>query len=242
MRVKDIISRVILMYHDEDYARITKYQYLQMLDDAIMQVVLVRPDSHEKRVVVPLAKGARQSLPDDAITLIDVYANAQPLPDGTHADGKPILQVSRKDLDYFSNWYSDLATGADITEFAYDQRFPNKFWVNPPVGDLPTYAELGYSFEVPSYADALTSEDLFMQVLDMEIPISNRFRTALVSYMLYLLYSTDSTSQADRQVAASYLSAFNTELTQGYAAELSVIPRVKAETLGGTEVRQNATT
>ena len=47
MKVKDIINRVILLYHDEDYVRMTEQQYLRFLDDALLQLILARPDAHE---------------------------------------------------------------------------------------------------------------------------------------------------------------------------------------------------
>ena len=104
MKVKDIINRVILLYHDEDYVRMTEQQYLRFLDDALLQLILARPDAHEKREVVKLATGARQNLPVDAYTLIDVYLNKTYIADiNTYLDGKPIYQVARKDLDYFNN-------------------------------------------------------------------------------------------------------------------------------------------
>ena len=55
MRVKDIIERVLLLYHDENYLRIKQQQYLQLLDDAILQLILTRPDAHEKRDVMKLS-------------------------------------------------------------------------------------------------------------------------------------------------------------------------------------------
>lgn len=207
MRVKDIINRVTLMYHDEDFIRMSKEQYLRLLDDSILQIILMRPDAHEKREIVKLSVGPRQRLPQGAFTLIDVYSNKQYVKDlNIYLDGKPVYQVARKDLDYFSNWYTTATNTEEINEFAYDIRTPKDYWVNPPVTMTPdVYVEIGYSCAIDNFAD--TNKD-YAVTAEMEIGLSEEFRNALVNYMLYLCYSTDSTSQTDRTIADKYLQIF----------------------------------
>ena len=235
MKVKDIINRVILLYHDEDYVRMTEQQYLRFLDDALLQLILARPDANEKRDVVKLSPGARQTLPDEAYTLIDVYLNKVYLKDiNTFLDGKPIYQVARKDLDYFNNWYSVSGNTEEINEFAYDIRTPKSYWVNPPVTNSPdVYVELGYSFGVPAFAD---TEDTYAVTLEKTVPVSEEFRNALVNYMLYLCYSVDSTSQYDRAVADKYLQLFVQMLQLDNKTSLTSSNRIIENTTQGIGV------
>lgn len=208
MKVKDIIDRVLLLYHDESYLRIKQEQYLRILDDAILQLILTRPDAHEKRTVVRLLPGPRQALPEEAFSLIDVYVNKFQIPDlNDYTDGKPVFQVARKDLDYFSNWYALSSDPTNqIDEFAFDVRTPKQYWVNPPVDkDIPVYVEIGYSYKHPQFA---LLEEEYEDILEMDVDISEEFRLAIINYMLYTLYSTDSTSQFDRQIADKYLQTF----------------------------------
>lgn len=232
MKVKDIINRVILLYHDEDYVRMTEQQYLRFLDDALLQLILSRPDAHEKREVVKLTTGARQTVPADAYTLLDVYLNKIYIQElDTYLDGKPVYQVSRKDLDYFSNWYSTTGNTESINEFAFDLRTPKNYWVNPPVTSTPdVYIEIGYSYGIDPYAD---TTDTFAETLEKDVPVSVEFRNALVNYMLYLCYSVDSTSQYDRTVADKYLQMF-IQLTQlDDKASLSASSRIIENTTRG---------
>ena len=235
MRVKDIIDRVTLMYHDETYWRMNQKQYLQLLDDAILQTILLRPDAHEKREIIKLDPGTRQRLPKGAYTLIDIYANKFYIDSlDIYTDGKPIYQVARKSLDYFSNWYSAQEESNEINEFAYDVRTPKDYWVNPPVGNtVPVYVEIGYSYSCEQYSEM---EDDYEEILEMEIPISNEFRNALVSYMLYLCYSTDSTSQFDRQIADKYLQNFYQSLNLEYTVGVTMTSRIKEFTTQGIGV------
>ena len=235
MKVKDIINRVILLYHDEDYVRMNEQQYLRFLDDALLQLILARPDANEKREIIKLSPGARQKLPDDAYTLIDVYLNKVYLKDiDKFLDGKPIYQVARKDLDYFNNWYSVSGNTEEINEFAYDIRTPNSYWVNPPVTNTPdVYVEIGYSYGIPPFAD---TTDTYAVTLEKTVPVSEAFRNAIVNYMLYLCYSVDSTSQYDRTVADKYLQLFVQMLQLDNKTSLTSSNRIIENTTQGIGV------
>lgn len=232
MRVKDIIERVLLLYHDENYLRIKQQQYLQLLDDAILQLILTRPDAHEKRDVMKLSPGPRQHLPEEAFSLIDIYSNKFKIaePD-EYTDGKPVFQVARKDLDYFSNWYDNLDEHTQIDEFAFDVRSPKQFWVNPPVAEtVPIYIEIGYSYQHPQYS--LMTED-YDDILEMELEVSDEFRNAIINYLLYLLYSTDSTSELDRSIADKYLNNFYQLLGVDGKSSLEAYPHILERTTQG---------
>ncbi len=240
MKVKDIISRVILTYHDEDYSRITKHQYLQLLDDALMHLVLTRPDVHTIKRVVQLEAGTKQQIPMDGYALVDIYANMVHI-DGTEwGIGKPVFQVDRKDLDYFSSWHTAVPTKYQITEFAYDKRSPKHYWVSPPVADGETiHVEMEYSYGFPQYSELSLS---FEDVLEAQIDVDELYRTPIVNYMLYLLFSTDSTSQFDTQIATKYEKSFYQGLGVEYSASVDVVPRIVETTLSGVGVPLNAVT
>ena len=57
MKVSDIINRVTLLYNDMDYARLSKHQYLEFLDDAINKLIMMRPDVWVKTDIVKLNPG-----------------------------------------------------------------------------------------------------------------------------------------------------------------------------------------
>ena len=224
MTVRDILESVTLRYNDSDYVRLSQSEYLKFLDDAILKLILVRPDAHVKTAVVGLAAGTRQEIPSDGYSLIDIYMNktgSGPAKD----NGAPVLQVERKDLDYFSSWHSTTSTTTEIDEFAYDSRSPRTFWVSPPPATADTvFVEMDYSFGVDSYADMT---DPFETILDMDIPIEDIFRSAIIAYMLYLCFSTDSSAMNDMNVAVQYEQSFYQGLGIEYQASLLVQPKIE---------------
>jgi len=219
MRVQDILDRVTVLYNDVDYIRVSQGMYFKFLDDAIHQIILVRPDANVKTSVVTLTPGTRQSIPDDGLSLIDIYMNR----DEVDNPGTPVLQVMRKDLDRFSNWHiSSPEQVTEITEYAYDLRSPRTFWVNPYVPtDPPIKVEMDYSYNAPNFADVIDAPE---NIMNMTIPLDDRFTNAIVEWMLHLLYSVDSSSDVDRQLAAQYEQSFYSNLGVEYSSAKSVAP------------------
>lgn len=233
MRVKDVIDRVTLMYHDKEYIRLTKRQYLQLLDDALLQLVLTRPDSHEKREIVQLAVGTKQKLPNNAITLLDIYLNKDYIEElDDYVDGKAVYQVARKDLDYFKgNWHKTIVPYSDIDEFAYDMRTPKTYLVNPPVHALSkVFVEIGYSCPCEEFAMMLEDESV---IFDLTIPVAEEYRNALVNYMLYLCYSVNSTSENDQNTAQRYFQTFMQLLGVENTSSISGSAHIKEDTTSG---------
>lgn len=218
MIVKDIMDRVSTLYNDTDYVRVTKEMYLKFLDDALMQLVLARPDSHLKTVVLQLDPGTKQAIPAEAITLVDLYRNKG---QDAISNGPPVWQVNRKDLDYFVNWHSDaLPEPTAITEYAYEMKNPKTYWVSPPPGaTVQIFVELAYSYAFPPYA-TLDWETAITQSINCD----DTFSGAISSYLLYLLYSTDTASKVDRTVADAYKADFYNQLGLEYKATMLNIP------------------
>lgn len=223
MIVNDVIQNATIRYNDTSYTRLSQSQYLAFLDAAILKLLMVRPDAHITTTTVGLSAGTRQEIPSDGFTLIDIYRNMNgSSPNWT--DGAPVYQVSQKDLDYFSDWHTGATTATDIIEYTIDLNNPRIFWVYPSVATADSvYVEMAYSSKIDSYAE-LTDD--FADILDMDIPIDDRYRSALVDYLLFLCFSTDSSSTNDITLAQQYLQSFYQELGIEYQATTQFSPKL----------------
>ena len=234
MKVKDILDRVTMLYNDTEYIRVPESHYFKFIDDALNQLVLVRPDCHVKTEIVKLEKGTRQTLPSDGCALIEIYMNKKKHEDPetmevSYSNYYPIAHVERTDLDYFSNWQTQGTSSKDyITEFAYEHKSPRVYWVCPYVGDTDVYVEMDYSYAFPKVsAIAPDADGTWKNAENYDIDIQDIWMGPLCNYILYLLYSTDSTSQNDRQIAQMYLQSFYQSLSMEYQSTDTVIPDVK---------------
>lgn len=223
MKVKDIIVRAAMRYNDADYSRLSQSMYLRFLDEAINQLILARPDAHIKTENLQLVPGTRQSIPEVGYRLIAVYRNKNKQADGSFTDGSPVRQVPRDVLDSYSDWHNATPTNL-IEEYVYDDKTPKTFWVSQPVvSDEEVYVELDYSYGVEPYAE-LTDD--FDTIMEMEIPIDDVFLEPLISYVLFLLFSVDSSSQNDFTIAQAYRQEFYQSLGIEYKALILVSPKV----------------
>lgn len=236
MKVKDILDRVTTLYNDLEYIRVPESHYLKFIDDALNQLVLLRPDCHVKTAVVKLEQGTRQTLPDDGCTLIEIYMNKKKEINPSSGEEEffnyyPITHVERNDLDFFSNWqsYSNAKSSKDyITEFAYEKKSPKVYWVSPYVGDKDVYVEMDYSYTFPRISDIPPySDGSYAEAENKEIDLQDIWLGPLCNYVLYELYSVDSTSQIDRQIAQSYLQAFYQSVSLEDASAGAVVPEIK---------------
>ena len=73
----------------------------------------------------------------------------------------------------------------------------------------------------------------YEDILEMELEISDEFRNAIINYLLYLLYSTDSTSQFDRTIADRYLNNFYQLLGVDGKSALETYPHIIEKTTQG---------
>lgn len=236
MKVKDILDRVTTLYNDLEYIRVPESLYLKFIDDALNQLVLLRPDCHVKTAVVKLNKGTRQTLPEDGCTLIEIYMNKKKEINPSSGEEEffnyyPITHVERNDLDFFSNWqsYSNAATSKDyITEFSYEKKSPKVYWVSPYVGEKDVYVEMDYSYTFPRVGDMLPDDTgSYIEAEQTEIDLQDIWLGPLCNYVLYNLYNVDSTSQLDRQIAQSYLQAFYQSVSLEDSSASAVVPEIK---------------
>ena len=84
--VDSILKRVNTLLNDRTWVRWPKQELLDYYNDAAKAIVLMRPDAHTKNVQFNCAAGTKQTLPADALRLIEVLRNA---------DGKVIRFVPR---------------------------------------------------------------------------------------------------------------------------------------------------
>jgi len=176
-----------------------------------------------------LAAGTKQAVPSDCLTLIDIFRNKGPA--GT-TDGSPVWQVNKKDMDYFSNWHAAAdVVPTEITEFAFDPKYSTMFWVSPAPATTPNiYVEMAYSYPFTAYGSYV-----WETALAVVLPCADTYKNPICDYMLYLLYSTDGSSKADRELANAYKDSFYNTM----GIELKV-DATFAPASGGAPVSTNA--
>lgn len=198
--VQDIVDRVTDLLLDKDRAdedaRWPDAELIRWINDFRMALITRMPSACAKRAAKTLDLGTLQTIPADGTMLLDVVRNLQN--DGV-TPGRAIRRTDRQNIDdYDPDWHA-ATPKASVSQFTYDDRTPDIFFVNPPAL-AGVKVEIIYP-AIPAAVAALgDSLDIDLQYLD-----------AVVNYVAYRAKSKDS-EYANAGEAAAYYGAFNDAL------------------------------
>jgi len=191
-----IIDKAEIILQDTTNVRWPAEELLSWLNDGQREIVLRKPDSYVENENQICVSGTKQSIPSDAIMLIDVVRNMGT--DGA-TPGRAVTPIDRKILDdQRPNWHTETGV-AEVKHYSFDDRDPKHFYVYPPQPSSAFgYLELICSTSPPdvaAIADIMTLDDVY----------SN----PLLDYILYRAYSKDAAlSPTAPQRAVSHYGAF----------------------------------
>ena len=196
--VQDIISRVADLLLDtdraDDQARWTNGELIRWINDSRMAIITRRPQAGAVIETLSLVAGSLQSVPEGAVTFLDATRNMK-----DDVPGRVIRRTDRQNIDDEDLYWHKSTPKSEISQFAFDDRIPRRFYVYPPAV-AGTQIEVAYA-KNPATVAALTDE------LDFQ----PEYIDAVVNYVCYRAKSKDS-QYANAAEAAAYYSAFNDAL------------------------------
>ncbi|GJH00217.1 DUF6682 family protein [Paraburkholderia terrae] len=190
---QDVLARVGNVLNDDAMVRWTLQERLRWLHDALREIAMRKPAALERTSVWTLVAGTRQTLPDDALRLMDMPRNIAA--DGI-TPGYAITPASRGELDtQMPDWHMARAS-VRIKHVLYDYNTdPLHFYVYPP-------AVAGVKVETINCLNPAAITD----PTDV-LPVRDEYVSALTSFVLYRALSRES-EDGSGQLAAAHYSAF----------------------------------
>lgn len=205
---KQVIDSAVEVLHDDAGVRWPRADLLGYLNDGQREILLYRPDASTALVNHTLTAGFLQTLPAQAIRLMDVKCNVS---------GRSCKLAKRDSLDdQRPSWRTD-PSSATVKAWTYDERDPKRFEVWPPA---TAFSALRLLISVPP-ADVLTE--------GASISLDDMYKGPLVSYIIHRAYLRDSEDAAMESLSQGMYSLMVQQLTGRTAAELSAKPE-KAKT------------
>ena len=194
IQVNNLVARAGTIAQDQTGIRWPTAEWIDWLNDAQREVVLVKPQASVKNASVILTAGStKQALPTDGIQLIDVSRNMGVA--GSTA-GNAIRVVSREVLDaQIPTWHSDANATGSIKHYAFDSRDPKNYYVYPKAPATAWYVEVIYSANPTDCTAGGT------------IQIDDIYANALLNLMLFRAYSKDAEYAQNGQLAQAYYAA-----------------------------------
>jgi len=215
----DVITRVRELLVDNGTSpRWTDAELLRHLSDAQRTIARIDPTAVQKVIVLELAAGTRQTLPDDGESLLTITRNM-----GTNGTtpGRAV-RIIRRDIidDQNSNWHADPQVSV-VYNYIYDPTDSKSFFVYPP-SNGQTYVELSYCY-TPAELDDVTDE----------LDVTNIYVAALTEFVMFRALLKDSDFAGGSQRADLHFKSFTTFM--GVDGESDVNPNLQTTPFDATK-------
>lgn len=215
---KLVIETVAHDLGDLDHIHWTIDSLCRWLNAGQHDAVSRRPDLTATRAAKSLSAGVVQSLPADAVGLLDVPRN-------TSGTKRAIRKVDRDLLDRFQPGWPAFSGVTEIRHYCYDPRDPLKFEVYPPAASSGASVDLVYTAK-PADIAVVTPPSTFENVAG-NIGLPDWTWPALVAYIKYRAYSREGEPTSSQPLAAAQLAAYADILGVQITAALAAAPANK---------------
>ncbi len=224
MLVSTIINDVAKELGDITMVAWTRSSLIGFLNQAVQQVVLVRPDSNSSTENFPLVAGTKQDLPVGGLRLLDVVRN---MGAAGATPGKIVKFVSSNILDAFeADWHSSTPKAVTLS-YDYDESVPDVFYNYPP-------AIAGNQLEIkvvrlPTALDTAMGDATFIDPLTVT-GLKDIYSNSVMEWMFYKAYSTENSSQSSIASANTHMQSFYNGLGVKFKSDVLNSPEVKNAT------------
>lgn len=208
----EIMQRVNKLLNDPGFTRWPKDELLNYLNDAQRAIVLRRPDSYTVDVDdFACVVGVKQSLPVDALKLIDIPRNAS---------GKAIRGPYNRQVldDNYDTWYAG-KTATEVELYIYDERNPKTFYVYPGV-----VADINLTLV---YSKAPPAIDTAAHDSGEAIALDDVYVNAIIEWILYRAYMKDAEYAANPNKSQMHMNAFRSQLGEKSQADVAMMGEEK---------------
>lgn len=199
--VASILTAARQAIQDNPAIRWTDAFLLDYLNEAQMEISRYKPDSCIKNVPLVTVAGILQTLPSDAIRVIDVVCNV---------GGNAVIQADRKGLSLQNPGWPNEAPATQVKAFMYHDADPTRFYVYPP--------SVGGASLMVIYSSRPTAS-----LIGGDMSIADEYKSSVIHYICFKAFNEDSMSP-DTNKAAGFHGLFMNSLQMSEAGDKSVEP------------------
>lgn len=201
-----VVDSALTTLQDPSYTRWTQAELVRYFNDGVKALIMLRPDTCAMKSTITPVAGARQQLPDAAISLIDILGNASGSQGGISKVDIHVLTASSRD------WQSGTQS-ATALHYMYDLTDPRTYYLYPPSNGSGSI-DLVHSY-FPTDATYATS-----------VPLVANWTNTLTKYVLARAYAKDAEFGGVQSLAASYMADFEADASKQLTSAASTGPKV----------------
>jgi hypothetical protein len=207
--VKNVLIRAQIILQDAGAVRWPLTELVGWLNDALKEVCFLKPSATAETIIVPMAAGTLQSVPEGYSLLIRAVSNISGAgtPPSPHVPGPVITPIVREILDQQKpNWHSNthVPFRPNVRHVIADIADPNVYYVYP--GNDGTGKIRGVFSAIPNEVEVAPGDDVddLSSYDDLMIPqLQSIYQQCLIDYVLAMAFSKDMqfAGAAERSVA-----------------------------------------
>ena len=200
MQAASLINQAQILTQDMMGERWSRAEWLGYLNDAQIQIVMLRPDMSVENKSLPLQPGWKQQIPAEGLRLLAVNANTS---------GRVVKLISTEKLDAFdANWRAARASDV-VKHYMVDPRDPGRFAVYPPATSKAS-VECLYSV-LPRACDS-----------ELALIFSEVVKNQILDWMLFRAFSKDDEFADVAEKRSFYQNSFMTALGAKTQSDLAL--------------------
>lgn len=194
----EIIEQVAKDLLDPDGKRWTLDDLAGYLNSAQREIVILKPAANVSVRSIKLVPGVtRQTLPPDALALIDITMN---MGDDGAKPGSPVTVVEREELDSLApRWHAETATASEIDHYTYDARSPKTFYVYRKLF-APRWVEAHMS----TAPEKVLVKGVGQSDVNTVITLDDIYETPIFDFMLMRAHAKDTDARNDAESDRAY--------------------------------------
>jgi len=193
--VAQILKNVALVLADKANDSWSEPELIDWLNNAILALIVVRPDAAQKNLTVQLVPGTQQAVPVTELRLLRLIRNQGA--NGTTI-GKSITESDLPTQDAIDPGWHTAAVATEVYEFFKHPDEPRTYYVSPPVhGTTQVWVEASFA-TIPAKVAANTDT----------LPVDEIYSTALEAWILHRAFSADSEDTPNYQRSMDHKKTF----------------------------------
>ncbi|MBP6443561.1 MAG: hypothetical protein KA267_06025 [Gemmatimonadales bacterium] len=230
--VRELFVRAQTILQDKTGIRWPLAELRLWANDALREVVTLKPSANVRAMTITLDTGTRQTLPTSAIQMVRAIRNMSSANPDTAVGGRAIITVPREVMDSQNpDWHdpSIFPPQKEVIHVIYDPEDQRSFYVWPP-NDATGRIEVAvarYPAEIPS-SPTPELRHSYTTLIDL----SDIYFNALVDYILYRAYLKDNEVSGNAERAQAHYAAFANSLGVKVQNEIKSNPNTTAAATG----------
>jgi hypothetical protein len=206
---KGVLERVRIVLGDEENVRWTLPELRLWFNDALREIVALKPTAFSTSIVLALAEGTRQAIPAEYPHVLKITRNLKSTQETPRLGAQSVRTVDMEMLDASNIYWHDMSqtpAAKVVRNAAFDSKEKSIFWVYPP-NDGTGVVEVVVS-KVPAGIPIPESSVDDIDSYDVNISGSDIYTNSIVDYVAYRAFSKDAEYAGSGQKAAAYFQQF----------------------------------